>query len=143
MKWIEVLLSSPDTLIGLLSILATALSGLAGTAWGKRVVDWYRSHLNDRARAIVEGAVVSTYQDTVRVLKAQQGGSLTDDQKKQVFTSCLALIQLNAKDAGIDLAKALGPVAVEALIEQTVTKLKPQPAQVPASVQALFPDQKQ
>jgi len=145
MTYLTAILSNADTLIGILSILGTILSALAATGLGKTAVAWYQEHINAKARAIIEAAVVKTYQDLVRGFKATASGApigqMTDAQEKIAFDYAVKLVEENGKQAGIDIAKALGPEAIGAVIEMTVSKLKPKTDQLPESVTALFPDE--
>lgn len=147
-----------SNIIQMLISFATSEQGLSLLAWliGSGVTallgtDKVRKWLNEakiarlqKAYKILEAAIVAQ-RETVTSMKAANGGSLTEDQKKQLEASVIASLEESAKKSGFDALEVIGPELIQPAITHVVRRVKgivigQDSTALPSGTAALFPD---
>lgn len=135
----KALLTDPGILNAILSVLAVLVPAL----WAKiKLSEWYqnrRNELIDACAVHLEHGVNVVYETVVRDIHADLPGDparpLTKEERESTTAAAYQHAIVTAKEEGIDLAKALGPVMASVMIKQIVAGKK----QVPAGVLGMLP----
>ena len=146
------------SIISIIMNFLTSEAGLSLLAWGlgsivtailgtDKVRKWLKEgQINklEKAYKVLEAAIVAQG-GTVAKMKADNGGKLTEEQRKQLEASVIASLTTTAKDTGFDALAVIGPELIQPAIVHVVRRVKgivgtKDATALPSGTAALFPD---
>lgn len=110
---------------GFWGAIVVALAGFVYKLLRPYIIAWVEQHKLGKLYLAVEACVADVNAKYVEGMKAANAdGKLTEDEKDFVFGQCKQELAVFMRTQGVDIIKEYGDVAVDALIELILSRMK-------------------